>query len=178
MVRGVEFTRPLYVAAVAVTFSFMGTAQVFAGDEDSVPFVAALSGNTAVLDLGNARADCASAGIATHLGLTTSKCTATLDLANYMPYDECAGEGTGYGLPNVNTITLTAADGDQLVLVSVDLACEIVQLTSFHGIGIWSVDSSASTGRFAGATGSGQLDGHVDFFAQTVQVSLIGEISY
>jgi hypothetical protein len=73
---------------------------------------------------------------------------------------------------------LTAANGDRLVLVSVDLACELVQLTSFHGTGVWSVDSSSSTGRFANATGTGELDGNVDFFAGTVQVSLIGEIAY
>ena len=170
-------SRPLSAVAVAAAFSVAGAAQVYADGEVPVPFVAALSG-MAVLDLGKAEAKCSSEGIATHLGRTMSECTAALDLANYRPYDECAGEGTGYGLPNVNTLKLTAANGDQLVLVSIDLACEIVQLTSFHGTGAWSVDASSSTGRFAGATGSGDLDGNVDFFAGTVQVSLIGEIAY
>jgi hypothetical protein len=73
---------------------------------------------------------------------------------------------------------LTASDGDVLVLVSIDLACEIVSLSSFHGTGVWTVDSSASTGRFAGADGTGNLDGTVDFTAGTVKVSLIGEIRY
>jgi hypothetical protein len=164
-------------AVAAVVLSLAGSEQSVAEDQQAVSFVAALSGS-ATLYLGQAEARCSSEGIATHLGLTTSECIATLDLANYRPYEECAGEGTGYGLPNINTMRLTAANGDRLVLVSVDLACEIVQLTSFHGTGIWSVDSSASTGRFANATGIGRLDGNVNFFAGTVHVSLIGEIMY
>lgn len=163
-------------AAVAI-LALWGSDRVVAEGDQSIPFVAALSG-TAILDLGRAEARCSGEGIATHLGGTTSECTAALDLANYRPYDECAGEGTGYGLPNINTMRLTAANGDKLVLVSVDLACEIVQLTSFHGTGAWSVDSSASTGRFANAIGNGQLDGNVDFAAGTVHVNLIGEIFY
>jgi hypothetical protein len=164
-------------AAAAAILLLAGPVRVDAEGGPAVPFAAALSG-TAVLDLGRAEARCSSEGIATHLGLTTSECTAALDLANYRPYDECAGEGTGFGLPNVNTLRLTAANGDRLVLVSIDLACELVQLTSFHGTGVWTVDGAASTGRFANATGTGNLDGTVDFFAGTVQVSLTGEIAY
>jgi hypothetical protein len=177
MTGGSQFKTPVYAVAAVAILSLWGSARVLAEGDQSVPFVAALSG-AAVLDLGRAEARCSGEGIATHLGVTMSECTAALDLANYRPYDECAGEGTGYGLPNINTMRLTAANGDKLVLVSVDLACELVQLTSFHGTGSWSVDTSASTGRFANATGSGQLDGNVDFFAGTVHVNLIGEILY
>lgn len=166
--------KPLRTIALTVTFVSLGATQVLADGKENVPFVAALSG-TAVLDLNNAEARCTGKGIATHLGQTTSQCTAALDFGGYMPYQQCDG---GYGLPNVNTMVLTSADGDRLVLVSIDLACEIVQLTSFHGTGFWSVDSSESTGRFAGASGAGHLDGYVDFLEGTVQVSLIGEISY
>jgi len=167
--------RCLFVSGVIATLALAGTAPGVAA-QGAVPFVAALSG-TAQWD-GGPVAMCQSSGVASHLGLTTSQCSAVLDFANYRPYAECSGEGTGFGLPNVNTMVLTAADGDQLVLVSIDLACELVPFTSFHGTGQWTVDSSASTGRFAGATGSGTLDGNVDFFAQTVDVGLVGEITY
>jgi hypothetical protein len=147
-----------------------------ADGRNSVPFAAALAGE-AVWD-GGPIANCRSEGIATHLGQTTSQCTAELDLNAYGPYDICSGEGeNGYGIPNVNTLRLTAANGDLLVLVSDDIACQIEQF-SFRGTGEWIVDSEASTGRFAGATGVGELGGQVDFAAGVVQVSIVGEISY
>jgi len=73
---------------------------------------------------------------------------------------------------------LTAANGDKLVLVGDDLACEILPLQSFHGTGIWHVNSLASTGRFAGAAGTGFLDGHVDFVEGVYDIRFSGEISY
>lgn len=172
--KKIELKKLLCTIGAASVLASLGAMQVLAEGTQGVPFVAALSG-TAMLDLNNAEAHCTGTGMATHLGRTTSQCTAVLDFSGYMPYDECSG---GYGLPNVNTMTLTSADGDRLVIVSIDLACEIVQLTSFHGTGVWSVDSAKSTGRFSGVTGAGNLDGFVDFSAGTVQVSLIGQISY
>jgi hypothetical protein len=106
-------------------------------------------------------------------------CSAALDFSQYAEYDVCSGPGeTGLGIPNVNTIVLRAANGDRLVIVSLDIACEVIPFRSFHGTGQWTVDSEASTGRFAGASGSGELDGSVDFVLGEVQVSMIGEIDY
>lgn len=175
MIDSIRLDKSLRTVGLTGAFAFLGAAQAFADYGQDVPFVAALTG-TAQWD-GGPIANCQGTGIASHLGQTTSQCTADLDLAMYMQYDECSGEGNGFGIPNVNTMVLTAADGDQLVLVSIDLACQIGQF-SFHGTGEWTVDSSASTGRFAGATGAGTLDGNVDFAAGNVQVSLIGSIYY
>jgi hypothetical protein len=165
--------------AVGLTaiLAFVGPTQTIAGGKPAVPFAAALTG-TAQWD-GGPIMTCEGEGIAQHLGESMSQCIAELDFAGYAQYDECANDGTGYGIPNVNTMTLTAANGDQLVIVSIDLACEIVPFTSFHGTGDWTVDSLESTGRFAGATGTGRIDGNVDFSAGgAVMVTLIGEISY
>lgn len=171
------FRELLGAVGLTAIFALAGPTQTIAGDKPAVPFAAALTG-TAQWD-GGPIMTCQGEGIARHLGKSTSQCFAALDFAGYAPYDECAKDETGYGIPNVNTMTLTATNGDQLVIVSIDIACEIVPFTSFHGIGVWTVDGSASTGRFAGATGIGKLDGNVDFAAGgAVMVTLIGDISY
>ena len=177
MVRRTGLGRPLRVAAVAATFALMGWTQVFADAADGTPFEAALSG-VAAWDGMSPIANCQGAGTATHLGLTTSQCTAVLDLASYGPHPECAGEGTGNALPNVNTAVLIAANGDRLVLVSNDIACEIDPLTSFHATGVWSVHPSMSTGRFAGATGTGTCDANVDFATGIFEITYTGKIAY
>ena len=114
MIRSTGLSRPLYAAALAATILLAGTAPTLAGDNHAVPFDASLYG-TAEWDLGPI-AHCQGAGTATHLGLTVSECTAVLDLASYGPHPACAAEGTGNALPNVNTIVLTAANGDRLVI--------------------------------------------------------------
>jgi len=176
MIRRIGFMKVVCVVGLTGIIALVGAMQVSADGEQSVPFAAALSG-TAEWD-GGPVMTCQGEGIASHLGRTVSQCTSVLDLANYQLYAECAGEGTGFGIPNINTVTLTAADGDRLVLVSVDLACEIVQGTSFHGTGLWTVDAFESTGRFAGATGTGNLDGKVDFSTGDVMVNVTGEIAF
>ena len=165
------------MAAVAAILATIGVTQAFAGRAHGVPFEAALSG-TAVWDGASPVATCQGAGKATHLGLTTASCSAVLDVASFGPDPRCAAEGTGNALPNVNTATLTAANGDQLVLVSVDIACQFEPGTSFHSTGVWTVQPSLSTGRFAGATGTGNCDAHVDFAAGVFAITYTGEITY
>jgi hypothetical protein len=165
------------LALITAFAAHLGMAQALADDGNYVPFVAALSG-TAQWD-GGPIATCQGAGVALHMGKTSSQCTAELDFSGYGEYEVCSGVGeTGLGIPNVNTIVLTGANGDQLVIVSRDIACEIIPFRSFHGVGEWTVDASASTGRFAGASGTGLLEGTVDFVEGDVQVSVIGEIDY
>lgn len=177
MTTRIEFTKPLCIAAMAATFVLVSGTQALAEGDGVVSFSAVVSG-TATWDGQSPVANCQGAGIATHLGLTTSQCTAVLDLASYGPNPECAAEGTGHALPNVNTATLIAANGDRLVLVSVDLACEIEPLTSFHSTGTWTVHPSMSTGRFAGATGTGNCDANVDFAAGIYEIRWSGEIAF
>jgi len=79
---------------------------------------------------------------------------------------------------HVKSALLTAVNGDKLVLVSDDLACEILPLQSFHERGFWHADPLASTGRFAGATGTGFLVGYIDFLEGVMESNLGGVISY
>jgi hypothetical protein len=169
--------KSLCVGAVATILALTGGTQAFADSGGAAPFAAVLAG-TAVWDGTSPVANCQGAGTATHLGQTTSQCTAVLDLSSYGPNPACAGEGTGNALPNVNTATLIAPNGDRLVLVSTDIACEIDPLTSFHATGVWKVHPSMSTGRFAGATGTGNCDAKVDFAAGIFEITYTGEIVY
>jgi len=171
-----KLLKNIWQLSIASIFTLLTLNQAIA-DNAMVPFEASFTG-TAELDLGNFIAHCHAEGIATHLGMTSSDCVAIL--LDYGPFEECEDEegGTGFGIPNINTATLTAANGDKLVLVSDDLACEILLLRSFHGTGIWRVDPLASTGRFSGATGTGYIDGHVDFLEGVFESKFSGVISY
>jgi hypothetical protein len=80
------------------------------------------------------------------------------------------------GLPNTNVETLTAANGDNLVIVSQDVACPIAP-NVYHGTGQWVVDGADSTGRFSGATGAGTLDGIGHFDVGTFSFQITGQIS-
>jgi hypothetical protein len=64
------------------------------------------------------------------------------------------------GLANTNVETLTAANGDILVLTMHDIACP-VSPNVFHGTGHWEV--TGGTGRFFGAAGQGTMEGDADF---------------
>jgi hypothetical protein len=173
--KATNLKKRICMVAVAATFSLLSATLVFAGGK-AVPFETVLSG-TALWDGQSPIAECQGVGTTRHLGLTTSNCMSVFDLAGYMPYAACDGIGMGFGIPNVNTATLTAANGDRLVLVGIDLACQIEGLR-FHGTGDWHVNPSASTGRFAGATGTGTLEGDVDFAEEIFEVRYTGEIAY
>ena len=85
------------------------------------------------------------------------------------PDDSCSG-----GVASVNTEVLTSIDGDTLTISSQDVACPIAP-GQYHGTGRWSV--IAGTGRFAGATGEGFLDGYSDFNVGTFSITLTGIVT-
>jgi hypothetical protein len=68
---------------------------------------------------------------------------------------------------------LTAANGDQLVIRMVDVACPTGSVT-FHGTGRWTV--VGGTGRFEGVTGEGTMDGDADFETDTFALTLTGTL--
>lgn len=68
------------------------------------------------------------------------------------------------GLRNTNVETLTTSDGSTLTLRSQDLGC-LSGLGIFHGLGHWTV--TGATGRLAGTTGSGTLEGRVNLLTGT-----------
>jgi hypothetical protein len=105
-------------------------------------------------------------GFATHMGAISTAGQAVVEGPDIT---QCAG-----GIANVNTETLTSdEDGSSLTIRSHDVGCPIGP-GQFHGHGHWSVTSG--TGRFAGATGDGELDGYVDFVAGTFSFSASGGV--
>lgn len=137
-------------------------------DDPTRPFMATFSGTA--LFTSQISAEFHGSGEAMHLGETTNSGF----LYPLIPEttDECEA---GWGIPHTNTETLTAADGDQLVLVMNDLACPVGP-NVFAGTGIWHVGSG--TGRFANASGWGTAIGGGDFNTGMFQFTVTGQISY
>ena len=135
----------LLAAAAAAALACVGPAG--AGNAGVPPFSAYFSGTASFTS--QTTTGFLGTGEATHLGRSSS-----VGAVSFSP-PNAAG-----CYPNLNTETLTAANGDQLVIRSDDQACPIGP-TSFHGTGNWVV--VGGTGRFANATGSGSFDGETDF---------------
>ena len=104
-------------------------------------------------------------GNATHLGRSANDGEAVIAGSS----SDCPG-----GMANVNTETLTAANGDTLTLTSDDVACPISPGV-FEGTGSWWV--SGGTGRFSNVTGQGTIDGQSDFNQGVFEFELMGSIS-
>jgi len=104
-------------------------------------------------------------GIATHLGASTTQGHAVMT----GPDSRCPG-----GVANVNSQTLTAANGDSLTITSHDVACPISS-NVLRGTGKWVV--TGGTGRFSGASGQGTLEGYSDFYQGVFRFQLTGTIS-
>jgi hypothetical protein len=141
MIRHV--TLPLAAAALSLAVAAP------AGAGAQVPFTATFSGTASFTSQSSTYF--VGEGLATHMGRSSSIGVVSIGPPN------AAG-----CYPNINTETLTAANGDQLVIRSDDQACPIGP-TSFHGSGSWVV--IRGTGRFADTTGSGSFSGETDFGA-------------
>jgi hypothetical protein len=131
-----------------------------------VPFKARLSGTATFTGPTSVAFD--GAGNATHLGRFTNSGVAILG----PPTDGCPDGAQG--IPAVHTDTLTAANGDELEIRMVNVACPTGP-TSFHGTGRWTV--VGGTGRFAEVTGAGSDEGNADFATNTFQMTLSGRLS-
>ena len=151
------------LAAVGVCFVAPGP--VAAADSD-VPFEARLSGTATFTS--PTSAEFQGAGTATHLGRVTNGGIAILG----PPTDGCPDGAQG--IPNVHTETLTAANGDELMIRMVNLACPTGP-ASFHGTGRWTV--IGGTGRFVNVTGAGSIEGNADFATNTFELTLSGALS-
>ena len=134
------------VLAMAGWFGLSGPASAAAGGQ--APLKATFSGTVAFTGPSSIALD--GAGHSSLMGASTNEGIAVI-----------SGPPNAAGcIPNVHIETLTAANGDQLVIESDDLACPIGP-TSLHGTGHWYVVSG--TGRFSRATGEGTFDGEADF---------------
>jgi hypothetical protein len=137
-----------------------------AAARSDVPFTARLSGAATFTSPTTAEFD--GTGEATHLGRFASGGVAILG----SPTEGCPDGALG--IPNVHTETLTAANGDELTVRMVNLACPTGP-ASFHGTGRWTV--ARGTGRFADVTGAGSIEGNADFATNTFALTLSGTLS-
>ena len=156
----------LVVMLIAIGTIGIGASPASAAARDQVPFQASFTGaanftsQTTALFKGT--------GHATYLGLSTNENHITV----LGPATSCPG-----GFVNENDETLTAANGDQLMLTGPhDVGCPSpTDPTVVHGTGAWTV--AGGTGRFAGATGQGTFVGGADFNTGTFNFQLTGTIS-
>ena len=136
-----------------------------AAAKGEVPFKARMTGSAAFTSL--TTVEFHGMGQATHLGRFAASGVAVL------------GESTGIcpggipNVPNVHTETLTAANGDELVIRMVNVGCPTGPYT-FHGTGEWTV--LGGTGRFRNATGQGTNEGNADFESNTFELALTGTL--
>ena len=145
-----------------VTIAAPGFVSLALADVELVPFNGTFSGSAFFMSEANVIFQ--GAGEVTHLGLTTNAGDLSLFPADS---DGC--------IPNINVETLTAANGDELVLVMEDIACP-VEPGVFQGTGFWHVFSG--TGRFADATGTGTVRGGANFNLGVFEITLTGQLAY
>ena len=155
--------RATYVrGTIAVVAYALGGAHAAFADNAGVPFNATFSG--AAFFLSESKVMFQGVGQATHMGFSAN----TGDLSLFPPNAQGC-------IPNVNIETLTAANGDQLVLVMEDIACPVAP-GIFQGTGAWHVVSG--TGRFADATGTGTVVGGANFNLGVFEITMTGAIAY
>jgi len=156
----------LVVMLIAMGTIGIGANSASAAAGHQVPFRGSYSG-TAAFNSATGTAVFTGTGIASDLGRSTNVNNITV----LYPVS-CSG---GEGFANKNVETLTAANGDTLVLTGPhDVGCP-TRPGVVHGTGDWTV--TGGTGRFAGATGQGTFDGGADFNKGTFSFQLTGTIS-
>jgi len=153
----------LVVMLMALAAIGIGGNSASAGADHQVPFKGSYSGAAAFTSATTALFT--GTGIASPLGRGTNE--------NHIAVSGAASCPGGFA--NINVETLTAANGDTLVLTGDhDQACPTGP-NAVHGTGLWIV--TGGTGRFAGATGQGTFDGVADFNQGTFSFQLTGTIS-
>jgi hypothetical protein len=155
--------RMLAAALIALSTIGVGLRQVQAAPVD-VPFDGNYAGAITLTDNYYVRLFDGT-GTSTHLGRSANHGEILITGLD----DSCSG-----GVANVNVETLTAANGDLLVLTNYDVACPIGP-NLYHGTGNWIV--AGGTGRFSGATGHGTFEGQADFNQLVFTFHLSGVIS-
>src|SRR5262245_47101193 len=154
--------RTLGSTLVALCTIGLGADVLHAKDKPQVPFSASYAGT---VTFGTESNSLDGSGRSTQLGQGIDH--ATVVVTGFDPNTGC--------IPNTQTHTLTAANGDTLTITNSDLACPTGEAGQFHGTGDWEV--TGGTGRFSGATGGGTIDGHIDFFGAQYTLKLSGTIS-
>lgn len=155
-----------FVAFVATLGPVSGSAVSARGG--AVPFLGAYSGDAAFTS--PQTVEFHGQGRASLLGPSTNDGMSVLGVP--IETSECRA---GWGIPDVRTETLTAANGDTLVIEMTGIACPAGE-NVFQGAGVWEV--IVGTGRFANANGSGRVFARADFTDGTFECLLAGRISF
>jgi hypothetical protein len=126
-------------------------ASAASADSSQIPFTASYSGSATWTS--PTTIALAGTGNATHMGRVTNE--GIVYLTNF---NSPCPDGPD-GVASINVETLTAADGDSLMIRSEDVACPTGS-GLYQGTGHWTV--TGGTGRFSGATGEGPFAGTAD----------------
>jgi hypothetical protein len=162
-------SRKLQIAGVAglpLVATLLVAAPTMAASPSPVPFFVSISGvggfstPSSVYFQGS--------GIALVMGKVTDTGTAT----DFTAATTCSAGG----INNLHTELLTAADGSTLTIVSHDVACWVSATRIYCAHCPYSIDTG--TGRFANATGTGELNGYLELANGTFAGTYSGTISY
>lgn len=155
--------RHALAAATALAISTLVAGAGPVGASEQLPFAVNLSGHAAFTSANTL--SWTGSGQAVLMGRVTDQGRIVVT----GPDGSCPG-----GLANVHTETLTAPNGDTLVLTSVDVGCPIGP-NVVRGSGEWSV--TGGTGRFANASGGGSAEGSTNFATGTFTGRFSGSIT-
>ena len=153
-------------AAILIVILAVTPASATRSNATAKPFKALMSGSAVFTS--PTRVEFQNSGHATHLGRFVASGEAVLGEST----GSCLG---GPNVPNVHTEALTAADGSEIVIQMVNVACPTGPYT-YRGTGQWTV--IAGTGRFENVTGQGTNEGHVDFETGTFVMELTGTLTH
>lgn len=162
-------SRKLQIAGVAglpLIAALLVAAPTVAASSAPVPFAVSISGVGGFSSPSSVYFQ--GSGISLVMGKVTDAGTAT----DFSPATTCSGGG----INNVHTELLTAADGSTLTIVSHDVACWVSPTRVYCAHCPYSV--AAGTGRFADATGTGELNGYLELASGTFAGTYIGTISF
>ena len=159
---GRRFARTLAAAIVVTALTPLAAMPAIA--QQQLPFKGAFSGT--VTFTSQTTAAYQGSGTASHLGKSTI-------VESVQAVGQASSCSDGFAAQH--TITLTAANGDQLFLVVTDDSCQVAPGV-YEGTGTYEI--TGGTGRFADATGSGTFDGRGDFNTGTFLQKLEGTISF
>ena len=154
------------VAGVPLVAALLVAAPTAAASASPVPFVASISGVGGFSSPSSVYFQ--GSGISLLMGKVTDAGTAT----DFSPATTC----TAGGINNLHTELLTAADGSTLTIVSHDVACWVSPTRIYCADCPYSV--AAGTGRFADATGKGELNGYLDLATGTFAGRYTGTLSF
>lgn len=161
--------RTLSFALVPTLALGMIGAPAASADASAVPFQASIAETIAPNPLCAPNTRCTAitgSGQATHLGNSTEVAAVVSEITIMLP---------GGCNPESRTTTLTAANGDTLMLAATGTNCPTSVPTMKTAFDNFTV--TGGTGRFAGASGSGTISATIDLATRTAVVTISGTLS-